>query len=95
MPIYIGFPVNNAEAIPYFSIEWQTMLHYFCRQRQLQPKQLCKGDVQLFLHQLGIEPTEIAIQAVENYSMIFEKVQSSKDYLADVYGHIFAIETSY
>ena len=95
MPIYVGFPVKNTEAIPYFPIEWQTMLHYFCRQLQLLPHELCKGDIQLFLHQLGVEPTEVAIQAVKNYSMILEKVQSSKDYMADVYGHLFAIETSY
>lgn len=95
MPIHVGLPVKNIDAIQCFSIEWQTMLHYFCRQIQLHPQELCKGDIQLFLHQLGVEPTEMAIQAVENYSMILEKVQSSKDYLADIYGHIFAIETTY
>ena len=72
MPLYVGLPVKNAEAIPCFSIEWQTMLHYFCRQLQLQPQELSKGDLQLFLHQLGVEPTEEAVQAVRNYSTVLE-----------------------
>ncbi|KOS66724.1 hypothetical protein AEA09_18525 [Lysinibacillus contaminans] len=97
MPPYVGLPVKNSEAIPCFSIEWQTMLHYFCRQLQLQPHELCKGDIQLFLHQLGVEPTAASVQAVEDYSVVLEKAFSSTDSISaiceQVYVHLFAIDT--
>ncbi|MFJ7950863.1 competence protein CoiA [Lysinibacillus sp. NPDC096418] len=95
MPSYVGLPVKNIEAIPCFSVEWQTLLHYFCRQLQLHPNELCKDDVRLFLRQLDVEPTEGAIQAVKNYSMIFENVESGKDWMGYIYVHLFAFETSY
>lgn len=99
MPAYVGLPVKNAEAIPCFSIEWQTLLHYFCRQLHVQPYELCKGDIQLFLHQLGIEPTAASVQAVKNYCEIFEKTFCSTDLISivyeQVYVHLFAIDKTY
>lgn len=99
MPKYVGLPVKNTEAIPYFSIEWQTLLHYFCRQIQLQPYELCKGDIQLFLQQLDVEPTATSIQAVKNYCEILEKTLCSTDFISaiceQVYVHLFAIDTAY
>lgn len=99
MPLYVGLPVKNAEAIPSFSIEWQTILHYFCKQLQEQPQQLCKGDLQLFLHQLDIEPTVSAVQAVKNYGDVLAKVVPNTDEISaiqeQVYAHLFAIDSAY
>ena len=94
MPMHVGLPVKSAEAIPYFSIEWQTMLHYFCKQLQVQLQELCKGDLQLFLRQLEVEPSEEAIQAVKNYSAVLDK-SSVSDICEQLYAYLFAITTSY
>lgn len=94
VPMHVGLPVKSAEAIPYFSIEWQTMLHYFCKQLQVQLQELCKGDLQLFLRQLEVEPSEEAIQAVKNYSAVLDK-SSVSDICEQLYAHLFAITTSY
>ena len=99
MPPYVGLPVENAEAILSFSIEWQTIFHYFCMQIQLQPQQLCTGDIQLFLQQLDIEPIASAVQAVKNYSIILEKAYPNISVISaiqdQVYAHLFAIESAY
>ena len=99
LPPYVGLPVENANAIPSFSIEWQTILHYFCMQLQLQPQKLSIGDIRLFLHQLDVEPTVSSIQAVTNYIHVLEKVGQRIDVPSaireQVYAHLFAIETAY
>lgn len=99
MPPFVGLPVEHAEAIPSFSIEWQTIYHYFCLQLQLQPQQLCKGDIQLFLQQLDVEPTESAVQAVKNYGIVLRKVYPNMAVMSaireQVYTHLFAIDRAY
>lgn len=99
MPPHVGLPVENAEAIPSFSIEWQTILHYFCLQLQLQPQELCIGDIQLFLQQLDVEPTASAVQAVKNYGIVLGKVYSNMAIISaireQVYAHLFAIDSAY
>ena len=72
LPNYIGIPVKNARAIPIFSSEWQAILLDFCRKIQVPPYELSKGDVQLFLKLLNVEPTETGVQAVKNYGKLLE-----------------------
>ncbi|MGN4126531.1 competence protein CoiA [Lysinibacillus sphaericus] len=95
MPVYVGIPVKNAEAIPMFSLEWQTILHHFCRQYQLHPPALCHADIQLFLLQLDLEVTSNAVRAVKNYCKVFEKWMQNKDNFPNiaeqVYVHFFNI----
>lgn len=95
MPLYVGLPVKHAESIPIFSIEWQTILHHFCSQYQLQLHKLCKGDMQLFLHQLDLEATKEAVQAVENYCTVFAKWYQNKNSFPDiceqVYVHLYSV----
>lgn len=67
LPQYIGIPVKNARAIPMFAIEWQAILLNYCRELQLLPYELRQEDIRLFLNLLNVEPTEMGVQAVENY----------------------------
>ena len=48
MPDYVGVPVKDAEAIPMFSIEWQTIFLYFCRRFQLKPHELGERTIRSF-----------------------------------------------
>ncbi|WP_285395506.1 competence protein CoiA family protein [Lysinibacillus sp. fls2-241-R2A-57] len=99
MPDYVGVPVKDAEAIPLFPIEWQTILHHYCRGLQLLPHELSEREIRLFLLQQNIEITDRAVQAIENYGMVLAKSYQKNDYFPDiyeqVYAHLFAIATIY
>jgi len=99
MPDYVGVPVKDAEAIPLFPIEWQTILHYFCRGLQLLPHEMDERDIRLFLRQQNVEITDRAVQAIKNYGIVIAKSYQKNDCFPDiceqVYAHLFAIATIY
>ncbi len=94
LPDYIGVPVKNAKAIPIFSIEWQAILLDFCRKRQLLPYEMSKEEIQLFLTLLNLEPTNLRVQAIENYGKLlgysFLQEECSMEILGKVYGHLYS-----
>ncbi len=90
MPIYVGLPVKNAASIPIFSIEWQTILHHFCRLTQLQLHELSKENIQLFLSQLSLQTTNEAVQAVKNYCNLFERWSHSNDHFPDICEQVYS-----
>lgn len=98
MPEYVGIPVKASEAIPMFSLEWQTILHYFCRGIQKMPYELNKREIRFFLSKQNMDTTDQAVKAIQNYGAILaENFQNY--YLPDisehVYAHLFAIATIY
>ncbi|MFJ7184966.1 competence protein CoiA [Lysinibacillus xylanilyticus] len=99
MPDYVGVPVKGAEAIPMFSIEWQTILHHFCRRLQLAPHELNEGNIRSFLIQQNVELTNQTVEAIKNYGMVLAKSYKENDCFPDiceqVYAHLFAIATIY
>ncbi|WP_433595909.1 competence protein CoiA [Lysinibacillus xylanilyticus] len=99
MPDYVGVPVKGAEAIPMFSIEWQTILHHFCRRLQLVPHELNEGNIRSFLIQQNVDLTNQTVQAIKNYGMVLAKSYKENDCFPDiceqVYAHLFAIAAIY
>jgi len=99
MPDYVGVPVKGEEAIPMFSIEWQTILLHFCRRVQLEPHELDERHIRSFLSQQKIEVTTQAVQALKNYGMVlaksYEKDNDFPDICEQVYAHLFAIAAIY
>lgn len=98
MPEYVGVPVKDAEAIPMFSIEWQTILLHFCRRLQLSPHELDERNMRSFLIQQNVEVTNQALQAIKNYGMVLAKGYQNDCFLnicEQVYAHLFAIDAIY
>lgn len=99
MPDYVGVPVKDGEAIPMFSIEWQTLLHHYCGRLQLAPHELDERSIRSFLSQQHIELTAQAVQAIKNYGMMLakkdEKDNRFPDIYEQVYAHLFAIDAMY
>ncbi|MGE7110219.1 competence protein CoiA [Lysinibacillus sp. NPDC047702] len=98
MPEYVGIPVKASEAIPMFSIEWQTILHHFCRGIQQLPHELNTSEIRLFLREQNIDVTDRAVEAIQNYGAILAKNSQNyfpPDICEHVYAHLFAIATIY
>lgn len=98
MPEYVGIPVKASEAIPMFSLEWQTILHYFCRGIQQLPHELNKSEIRYFLSEQNMDITDQAVKAIQNYGAIFAKNYQNHyipDICGHVYAHLFAIATIY
>jgi len=98
MPDYVGVPVKDAEAIPMFSIEWQTIFLYFCRRLQLEPHELDERTMRSFLTEQNVAVTNQAVQAIKNYGMVLAesyKEDRFSNICEQMYAHLFAIATIY